>query len=663
MKVPEFLKQQLSLSQLKAVDHLHGPLLVLAGAGSGKTRALTYRIAHLVAQGEAHPSEILAVTFTNKAAQEMKQRTQSLLSEMGIPTDQPMWISTFHSICVRILREHAHHLGYPPFFVIYDDSDQLSMIQKILKQLNINTKLYPPKSFKAKINDAKSQALDPAAAAKGSIMNKKCLQVYQTYEAEMKKANAMDFGDLLLKTYELFCKESDVLEIYQYRFKFILVDEYQDTNRIQYLLVRQLADKHRNLCVVGDEDQSIYSWRGADIRNILNFGEDFTNCQIVKLEENYRSTGNIVRAANALIQNNSLRKDKTLFTKQEPGSLITVHKAATDYDEAKFVVDKLRQLLSLGTYTHKDFAIFYRTNAQSRVLEDQCRLKGLPYRIVGGMKFYHRKEIKDLLAYLSLSLNPQDDIAFKRIINTPLRGIGKATVETIEEVAHQQGQSMFHSIEQVINRCLVHARACKNLLVFSEIIKDLSQSAQNMKVSEIFLELLEKTGYCIQLKTEGTPESKARIENIEELGNAISQFEKEKGPEATLRNFLEQVALASDMDALNDRGESITLMTLHISKGLEYPNVFIVGLEGGLFPGGNSDLEEERRLAYVGMTRARENLFLTYARQRRVWGQMQWHPPSQFIDEIPKKYLKHEAHPSKLEPLHFDQMPNYEDLP
>lgn len=687
----------LNLPQKEAVEHIFGPLLILAGAGSGKTRVLTHRIAHIIAQGEASPHEILAVTFTNKAAREMESRTVALLNRLGIPVMGQLWISTFHSIAARILREHIYLLGYQPFFVIYDDSDQLSMIKKILIKLNIDEKAYPAKSFKVKINEAKTLGLTPdKVLSKASyLMDDKAQNVYAVYEEEMKRANALDFSDLLLKTYLLFKTHPEVLDIYQRKFKFIMVDEYQDTNHIQYLLVKMLAQHQRNLCVVGDEDQSIYSWRGADIRNILDFEKDFDESHVIKLEKNYRSTRNIVEAASELIKNNSQRKEKVLFTENDMGSPIVIAGSESDYEEARSVVQKIESLRSRHpSYDYKDFAIFYRTNAQSRVLEDQLRSHKIPYKLIGGTKFYDRMEVKDILSYLKLILNPSDDIAFKRIINKPARGIGKTSVETIEQTSIQLDIPLYNACETVVDQRRLHAGACQKIRKFKNLIESFKEQSTHLKLSELYHVILDGSEYVAKLRGENTVESKARIENLEELNNAIMQFEEERGEEANLTSFLEEMALVSDADQVSETDDAVTLMTLHVSKGLEYPNVFIVGMEEGLFPSirsseGNdsTELEEERRLAYVGMTRAKENLFLTYALSRRVWGQIHQHTRSRFINEIPKKYLKFEgeytpsflkntygsynsSHPTEnrnryrqlVHEESFDSMPNYEDF-
>ena len=675
--------------QQEAADHIFGPLLILAGAGSGKTRVLTHRVAHLIASGEASPQQILAVTFTNKAAREMESRILARLGQMGIPVLDKMWISTFHSICARILREDIHRLGYQPFFAIYDDSDQLSMVKKCLALLEINDKIHPAKSFQAKINECKRLALTPEAVAQKStqFMDQMSLKVYQLYEDQMHKANALDFGDLLFKTFLLFQSAPEVLETYQQKFLFVMVDEYQDTNHIQYCILQQLVRNHRNFCVVGDEDQSIYSWRGADISNILDFEKDFPEAKVVKLEENYRSSSNIVSAASAVIRNNSQRKDKTLFTQNSGGELITLREEMNEYEEARFVVKKIEDHLTEGEHNREDIAIFYRTNAQSRVIEDLLRSHSIPYRIVGGMKFYERLEIKDMLGYLKALLNPADEIAFKRIINTPARGIGKTTVEKIEEVAQEEGLIFFDAIERTAERRLVHSGAAKKIRAFHQLMQKLKSEMTQLSLSELYIRVLDETGYVLKLKAEDSPEAQARIENLEEFDNAIRQFEQERGEEATLQTFLEEMALVSDVDQMQEGENQVTLMTLHISKGLEFPIVFMVGMEEGLFPSGRSfdatqpeAMEEERRLCYVGMTRAREKLYMTCAKNRRVWGQDQSHSPSRFLIEIPEEYLDRQlgqkrprfyadtvgkpslSNPSKRSwETSYDEVPAYED--
>jgi DNA helicase-2/ATP-dependent DNA helicase PcrA len=647
----EKITKSLNPPQREAVQQLEGPVLILAGAGSGKTRVLTHRMAYSIATGFAGPEEILAVTFTNKAAKEMEHRIFGVLMDLGIPVHSQLWISTFHAFCTRVLREHITLLDYKPFFGIYDSADQLSLIKKIMNALNINDKMFPAKNFQARINGAKMLALYPDDIERKSkhMMDQKTLEVYRHYEDAMKKSNSLDFGDLLLKVYDLFKMYPDILEMYQNKFKLIMIDEYQDTNRIQYLLVHILASKHKNICVVGDEDQSIYSWRGADISNILDFEKDYPNCKVIKLEENYRSSGNIVDAATKLIQKNSERKDKTLFTSNPKGDLITAREEKSEYDEARFVAKEIEKLLSTGAQL-QDFAIFYRTNAQSRVLEEQLRTHSIPYKIVGGIRFYERMEIKDILSYMKVAININDDIALKRIINTPARGIGKTTIDQLEEISNSKKISLYESIEEAVNTRAFNAGTCGKLRRFYDLIQTLSGQALQYNLLDFYSIVLESTEYLLKLKTDESPEAQSRIENLEELQNAISQFCNERGDDGTLQSFLEEMALVSDIDSLDTSNNSVTMMTLHISKGLEYPYVFIVGLEENLFPSAQAQgdeteksIEEERRLAYVGITRARQKLYLTHARQRRVWGQEQFNPPSRFIHEIPRQYIEFQS--------------------
>lgn len=639
------LTENLNPQQKQAVLKTEGPLLILAGAGSGKTRVLTHRMAHIVSSGLATPDELLAVTFTNKAAKEMESRVLKILTDLEIPIYSQPWVSTFHSMAVRILRQHLQLLNYQPGFSIYDSDDQLKMVKQVLYNLNINDKIYPAKTFAGKINQAKTLMLSPDDLAKNSYahgFDDKALDVYENYEYSMKQANALDFSDLLLKTYELFKKFPNVLNSYQEKFKYIHVDEYQDTNKIQYMLVKLLANKYGNLCVVGDEDQSIYSWRGADINNILDFEGDFSS-EVIKLEKNYRSSGNIVNASNALISNNSMRKAKTLFTDNPEGDKILINELTNEYDEARFVASHTERFLNQGK-SPSDIAIFYRTNAQSRVLEEQLRLKGIPYKIVGGIKFYERKEIKDVIAYLKAIINPDDDIALKRILNVPARGIGKTTLQKIEDLAVQDKVSFYKALQTSITNKIFNAGTTKKIQDFLNVITKITQKKE-LPLDELYHFVLDETKYIQKLKEENTLESKSRIENLEELNNAIVQFAKERQTEGHLQNFLEEMALVSDIDQVDDQWNSVTLMTLHISKGLEFPVVFIVGMEDGLFPGeqkvhslDETEMEEERRLCYVGMTRARESLFMLHARTRKVWGQDKFHPPSQFLAEIPEEF-------------------------
>ncbi|HEX7672729.1 MAG TPA: UvrD-helicase domain-containing protein [Bdellovibrio sp.] len=648
MDVLEFVTKNMNPPQKDAIETLQGPLLILAGAGSGKTRVLTHRMANIIGQGAAAPDGILCVTFTNKAAKEMEHRIYKILADMGVVIREQLWINTFHSFCVRVLRAHITLLDYKPFFNIYDSSDQLSQIKKVMAALDINDKMYPAKNFQSRISNAKMLGLTPEAFEKSSkrLMDQKTVEVYKAYEVEMKRANCLDFDDLLMKTYELFRMYPDVLKMYQEKFQYIMVDEYQDTNHIQYLLVQMLAKAHRNLCVVGDEDQSIYSWRGADIKNILDFEKDFPEAKVVKLEENYRSTANIVNAATAVIKNNSQRKDKTLFTSNSAGDLINVREERNEYDEAKFVAKTIQTMINEGEGSYNDYAVFYRTNAQSRVLEEQLRTLAIPYRLVGGVRFYERMEIKDILSFMKLAINPADDIALKRIINVPARGIGKTTIDKIEEYSAQRGLTMYIGAQKAVEERLFNAGTSGKIRRFLDMMDELQANATSFKLTDFYHIVLDRTEYLLSLKKDESPEAQARIENLEELDNAIAQFAKERGEEATLTSFLEEMALVSDVDSLDQEQNSVTLMTLHISKGLEFPYVFVVGVEENLFPSGRAsesesetDLEEERRLAYVGMTRARQKLWLTYTKMRRVWGQEQFNPPSRFIKEIPQELL------------------------
>ena len=649
MDLLESITRNLNPAQRKAVEHLDGPVLILAGAGSGKTRVLTSRMANLIAHGAAAPDEVLCVTFTNKAAKEMEHRSFKILSELGVTVTRDLWVNTFHSFCVRILRQHIDLLHYKKPFTIYDSGDQLAQIKRVMAALNINDKMFPPKNFQSRISHAKMLGLTPEMLASShnghSVkLDPKSLEVYARYEDEMKRANALDFDDLLLKTLEIFKMYPALLEQFQNKFKYIMVDEYQDTNHIQYLLVQLLAKAHRNLCVVGDEDQSIYSWRGADILNILNFEKDFPDALIVKLEENYRSSSNIVTAATKLISNNTQRKEKTLFTSNPEGDLIQIREERNEYDEARYVAKTIQTLISSGQNNLNDYAIFYRTNAQSRVLEEQLRALAVPYRLIGGIRFYERAEVKDLLAYLRLSINFNDNIALKRIINVPARGLGKTTVEQIETTANERRISVFEATQVLVLEKYFNAGTTSKLRRFLDLIEDLHNQQNSFKLSEFYSIALEKTDYVNMLKKEDTPEAEARIQNLEELDNAIHQFEKERGDDASLSNYLEEMTLASDLDQADTQStQAITMMTMHISKGLEYPFVFIVGCEENLFPSSRGDeenaddMEEERRLAYVGITRAREKLWLTHTKIRRVWGQEQMNPPSRFLKEIPKE--------------------------
>lgn len=621
-------------------------MLILAGAGSGKTRVITHRIAKIIADRKAAPEEILAVTFTNKAAREMEARVFDLLTDVRPNFHSPLWVTTFHSACVRILRQTIHLLEYQRSFTIYDDSDQLSQVKKVMNNLNVSDKVTPAKAFKSRINAAKQLGLLPETVEKSSkiYMDKTTLEVFKVYEQEMKKSNALDFGDLLLKVLEVFRMYPDVIDQYRKHFKYVLVDEYQDTNHIQYMITKMIADKHRNLCVVGDEDQSIYSWRGADISNIMNFEKDFPETKVIKLEENYRSSQTIVTAASKVISNNSVRKDKTLFTNNPAGDKIVVREERSEYDEAGWVVRQIQTAMNSGEFSASDLAIFYRTNAQSRVLEEKLRMAAVPYRIFGGIRFYERLEVKDMISYLKLINNPSDDISFKRVVNTPTRGIGKTTIEKLEEIAYQNKLSLTAATQQAVDERVFPSGTGSKLRNFLNLVQELRDFAKDSTPLDLYTVVVDKTEYIKRLQVEDTPESQSRIENLEELSNAIGFFQRER-PDASLQTFLEEMALVSDVDKLTDSDQAVTLMTLHLSKGLEFPQVFVVGMEENLFPSAmrddedESSVEEERRLAYVGMTRARQKLALTYARTRKVWGQDQNNPPSRFLKEIPNELI------------------------
>lgn len=648
MTVLERITAKLNPAQKKAVETLDGPLLVLAGAGSGKTGVLTRRIAALIATGKAAPDEILAVTFTNKAAREMESRISRLLSDLDYFIREPLWVSTFHSLCAKLLRRHIELLEFKTSFVILDDGDQLSILKKIVQQLGLDDKLHPPKAFRSRISNAKMLGLTPSDVMKSPrfLMDQRSVEIYQLYEAELKKTNCLDFDDLLLKMLELFKMYPAILESYQDKFKYILVDEYQDTNHVQYQLIAMLAKKNRNLCVVGDEDQSIYSWRGADISNILDFEKDFPECQSVKLEQNYRSSKNIVTAASHLIQNNLERKTKVLFTDNPAGEKIQIREELTDIDEAKFIINKITSLCSEAQATYNDIAIFYRTNAQSRLLEEQLRMRSIPYKLLGGVRFYERMEVKDLLCYLRLIFNPSDDMAFRRILNAPSRGIGKTTLEKLEEQGFKSGLSLTATARLAVDNREFHSGTTSKLRQFLILMDDLRAQSETLPLLDLYTITVDKTEYVKRLKIEGNVEADQRIQNLEELGNAIGDFAKER-PDANLQSFLEEMALISDLDKNSAEENAVTMMTLHLSKGLEYPVVFIAGLEETLFPSlramnenEESEVEEERRLAYVGLTRAEKRLYLTYAKSRRVWGQEQWNPPSRFLNELPQTLVE-----------------------
>ena len=633
----------LNEKQLEAVTTLDGPLLVMAGAGSGKTKALTHRIVHLITEKKALPENILAVTFTNKAAKEMMERIEKLLHNSEYKT-RPL-LGTFHSICVKILRQHLHEMDMENSFVIYDSTDQQILVKRILKNLKIDDKKFNPKAILYAISQAKNQLIGPEEYQKSAFeyFNQKVSEVYNEYQKELKRSNALDFDDIIMKTVELFKSKPLILEYYQNRFKYISVDEYQDTNQAQYILIRQLAAKYENLCVIGDSDQSIYSWRGANMRNILDFEKDFPKAKVVLLEQNYRSTKNILAAADKIIQKNSFRKDKTLWTNNPDGDLLDVYEAFNEKDEASYVISNINKILT--RYEHpnfNNFAILYRTNAQSRVMEEILLRNGLPYKIVGGVKFYDRKEIKDIIAYLKLILNPNDSVSLTRIINTPARKIGASTLLKVQEFATQQNLSFFSALTRADQIGIAPAKQ-RDLLGFVKLIHGLQKLYAGCKASSMIKFVVEDSGYKKMLIEEGTSEAQSRLENIAELISVASKYDGlEPGVSTTV--FLEEMALISDIDQLPDSQNSITLMTLHAAKGLEFPHVFMVGLEDGIFPHSRSlidpeQLEEERRLMYVGVTRAEQSLCLTYARSRLFFGEIQANSPSQFLQDIPQELV------------------------
>ena len=629
----------LNPQQRIAVENTEGPLLVLAGAGSGKTRVLTYRVAHLMEKG-VPAWKILAITFTNKAAKEMAERVQALTGEAG----SEAWISTFHACCARILRRDIEKLGYKRQFAIYDEDDRMSVIKAVLKELNLGDKEYPPKAVKAAISDAKNRMLSPdewLRDAGDDFRNRKYYEAYRLYERTLRGNNALDFDDLLVKTLELLVEQPPVLEYYQNRFDYILVDEYQDTNRAQYELVRLLAGKKRNLCVVGDDDQSIYGWRGADIHNILDFEKDFPDAKVVKLEQNYRSTGNILDAANQVIAHNQGRKEKALWTQAGEGEKIALYHALDERDEAAFIAAMTRKLIAHGARAG-DVAVLYRTNAQSRVLEEAFVRGGIPYHVYGGQKFYERREVKDLIAYMRALVNPDDDVSLRRIINEPKRGIGETTVEALQSYASSAEMSLMSAVLDVENAPLA-ARPKKLIGEFAELMIDLTEALYEKTASEFLEFMIDKTGYVRALEAVKSDENAARIENIRELQGAVTEFER-LNPEGGLADFLENVALVADTDSLNEGGGSVTLMTLHSAKGLEFDNVFLPGMEENIFPLARASyddelMEEERRLAYVGITRAKKRLFLSHARSRALYNSRSANELSRFVSEIPARLL------------------------
>jgi len=632
----------LNAEQREAVCHFEGPLLILAGAGSGKTRVLIHRIAHLISKHGVSPRSILAVTFTNKAAKEMQERVARLLGLDGVD----VFVSTFHSLCVRILRQEHRYIGRTSSFTIFDTTDQITAVRQCIRELELDDRSINPSAVLGTISNAKNQLLDPEQFAKRAydFWEKQVAKVFTKYQEKLAANNAFDFDDLILECVKLFQSEPDVLKKYQERFVHIMVDEYQDTNHAQYLLVRLLADRYRNICVVGDDDQSIYHWRGADIRNILEFERDYPEAKVIKLERNYRSTRSILECANAVVSRNVSRKPKRLWTDRGPGSAIFWYRATDEKDEARYVISTIEELIISERRNYRDFAVLYRTNAQSRTFEEELLNRGIPYQIVGGLRFYQRKEIKDMLAYLRAIDNPHDSISLARIINTPRRGIGDTTLERLTEYARMRGVSIYSAICDDEALSALGSRARSALSSFVELLNDLASSAAGVGPSDIVKNVLEKTGYMRELMEEtDSVEAEAKIQNLHELVSVTRSFEKGR-ESATLSDFLQEVALLSDIDTYEDDKSGVALMTLHSAKGLEFPVVFMVGMDEGVFPFARSiyetgEIEEERRLCYVGITRAQDRLFMVSADTRMLYGNASVNPPSRFIEELPEELV------------------------
>lgn len=654
MSIYDTLNEQ----QKEAVLHTEGPLLILAGAGSGKTRVLTHRIAYLIEEKGINPWNILAITFTNKAAGEMRERVDNLV---GFGSES-IWVSTFHSMCVRILRRHIDLLGFDTNFTIYDTDDQKTLMKDICKLLQIDTKIFRERSLLAAISQAKNEMVTPEEfriQAQGDFSRQKIATVYEEYEKQMRANNALDFDDLLVKAVQLFQTQADVLDYYQERFRYIMVDEYQDTNTVQFELVRLLSAKYRNLCVVGDDDQSIYKFRGANIRNILDFEQVFPDAKVIKLEQNYRSTSNILNAANAVIRHNHGRKDKTLWTDNGEGDKINVRQFDTAFDEAEYIVGDIRERVESGKAAYNDHAILYRTNAQSRMFEEKFVTANIPYKIVGGINFYARREIKDLLAYLKTIDNGRDDLAVRRIINVPKRGIGLTSINRVQEYASGREIGFYEAL-RAVDLIPNIGRGASKLESFVALIEHFKTDAKELTISELMREILEETGYIESLKEEGSEEAESRIENIDELISKITAYEEtceDRDEPATLNGFLEEVALVADIDSLDESNDYVVLMTLHSAKGLEFPHVYLAGMEDGIFPSymtitadDPEEVEEERRLCYVGITRAEEELTLTCARRRMIRGETQYNKMSRFLKEIPMELLSTGAVFQKPEP-------------
>lgn len=635
------LLKELNDKQYEAVVNHEGPSLVIAGAGSGKTKVLTHKIAYLIQEIGVKPWNILSITFTNKAANEMKERVEKLVGEVS----KDMWIGTFHSICVRILRRYIDRIGFDNSFIIFDTSDQKTMIKNCLKDLNIDDKMFTDRSVQFEISNAKNEMLEPEtylARANGDFRKEKIASIYTMYQKRLKENNAIDFDDIINFTIKILTENPDILEYYSEKFKYILVDEYQDTNKAQFMLVSLFASRYGNITVVGDNDQGIYSFRGADISNILNFERDFPGTKIIKLEQNYRCTKSILNTANSVIKNNEVKYDKKLWTQNETGNLPKVYKSEDEYDEARYIVEQINHLKTQEYYKYSDFAILYRMNTQSRAIEEILVREDIPYKIIGGLKFYERKEIKDIIAYLRLIYNPNDNLSLIRIINEPKRGIGKTSLEQVQKLAEQNSKSMYEIIKNAetygLNRVFANSRE------FIQVIEELRQLQKELDISELIKETLNKTGYTKALELENSVEAENRIENLEEFLTVAIEFE-EQSADNTLSEFLESITLSSDVDNLEENQDTVTLMTLHSAKGLEFPVVFLIGMEEGIFPGYKSigepkELEEERRLCYVGITRAKNYLHFTCAKHRTIFGSTSYNAMSRFIKEIPEEYVE-----------------------
>ncbi len=626
--------------QYEAVVNTEGPCLVIAGAGSGKTKVLTHKIAYLIGEKQVKPWNILAITFTNKAANEMKERIGNLVGDVAAD----IWMGTFHSICVRILRRFIDRIGFDSSFIIFDTSDQRTLVKTCIKSIGLDDKMFTDRSVLSEISNAKNEMLEPeqyTVRANGDFRKEKIALVYEMYQKRLKENNAIDFDDIINYTIKILMENPDVLEYYSDKFHYVLVDEYQDTNKAQFTLVTMLASKNGNITVVGDNDQGIYSFRGADISNILNFERDFPGTKIIKLEQNYRCTGNILKAANAVIKNNEVTYKKELWTENEVGNLPVVYSANNEYDEGTYIAQQIEHLRREEYYKYSDFAILYRMNTQSRAIEEILRRESIPYKIIGGLKFYERKEIKDIISYLRLIQNPSDNLSLKRIINEPKRGIGKTSLDKIEELSNNTGIPMYEIIKNAeqygLNRVFLNSRE------FVNVIEELRTKKDDMKISDLIKETLKKSGYTKALENENTIEAENRIENLDEFLTVAIEFEDESA-DNKLSDFLEGITLSSDIDNMEETEENVTLMTLHSAKGLEFPVVFLVGMEEGIFPGYKSigepkELEEERRLCYVGITRAKEHLFLTCSKQRTIFGSTSCNQVSRFLREIPSDLL------------------------